>query len=237
MLRTLLYTAVALFPFHLAAAEPNLDQLRAALSQWSPPESVEPTPVPGIYEVVIQGQVVYLSEDGNYALLGNLVDLKTSTNLTEARRGQARLKAIDAMGEDNMVIFSPSTPARHTVTVFTDVDCVYCRRLHQEIQSYLDRGIAVRYLMYPRAGIGSSAYDKSVAVWCAEDRRDALTRAKQGENIPLKSCPNPVKAHYELGQAFGVRGTPSIVLENGEMVPGYVPAERLVQTLETAAAR
>jgi thiol:disulfide interchange protein DsbC len=141
---------ITLFPVCLIAAEPDLTHLRAALQEWAPPESVESTPVPGLYEVIVNGQVLYLSEDGQFAVLGNLIDLSTSTNLTEARRGQMRIKAIEAVGEDNMVIFSPPTPAKHTITVFTDVDCVYCRRLHQDIASYLDKGIEVRYLMFPR---------------------------------------------------------------------------------------
>ena len=230
--------AIALFmllPFSLFAEEPDLTQLRNTLREWAPPESIQPTPVPGLYEVIVNGQILYLSKDGKFALLGNMIDLSSSANLTEARRGQIRLKAMEAMGADNMIIFSPSIPAKHKITVFTDVDCVYCRRLHQDISSYLDKGIEVRYLMYPRAGVGSSSYNKAVAVWCSEDRKDAMTRAKQGEDIELKTCPNPVQAHYQLGQDFGVRGTPSIILESGDMLPGYVPADRLAQMLDSGS--
>ena len=216
----------------LAFAVPPLDQLQDALGTRAQPDSVRPTTVPGLYEVVLDGQVFYLSEDGRFAILGSLIDLRSSTDLTEVRRSELRLDAIQKIGDENMVIFAPPGPAKHTITVFTDIDCGYCRKLHREIEAYNDSGIEVRYMMFPRAGIGSDSYDKAVSVWCSKDRKDALTRAKQGENIASRSCPNPVKDHYELGQVLGVRGTPSIILENGEMLAGYVPASRLAEMLD-----
>ncbi len=214
--------------------QPDLSLLQGAL-RGATPDSVGESAIPGIYEVVVGGQIMYISKDGRYVVQGDLIDLVAGANLTENRRGQMRVKAIDAVGEDNMVVFTPSGPTRHTVTVFTDIDCGYCRMLHQEIASYTEQGIKVRYLAYPRAGVNSPSYDKAVTVWCSEDRKTAMTRAKQGESLSPKTCPNPVKAQYELGQSMGVRGTPSLVLENGEMIPGYVPAARLANMLDTAA--
>jgi thiol:disulfide interchange protein DsbC len=180
---------------------------------------------------VLGGQVIYLSEDGQFAVQGEIVNLTSLDNLTENRRGQLRGKAIDALGEQNMVIFGPEGPVKHTVTVFTDIDCGYCRKLHTQIEAYNKEGIKVRYLWFPREGIDSESYKKAVAVWCADDRRAAMTKAKRGENIELKNCDNPVKREYELGQKLGVRGTPSIILESGDMIPGYVSPTQLAEML------
>jgi thiol:disulfide interchange protein DsbC len=131
-----------------------------------------------------------------------------------------------------MVIFAPAEKTDHTVTVFTDIDCGYCRKLHNEITDYTQNGIKVRYLMFPRAGFNSESYHKAVSVWCAENRQEAMTRAKRGESVTPKKCPNPVQEQAELGQSLGVQGTPSIILENGQMIPGYVPAAQLAQMLD-----
>jgi thiol:disulfide interchange protein DsbC len=129
-----------------------------------------------------------------------------------------------------MVIFAPEE-YDHTITVFTDIDCGYCRKLHNEIDAFMAEGIRVRYLFYPRAGLGSPSYQKAVSVWCADDRKQALTDAKAGEPLPEKSCENPVADHMALGEAMGVTGTPAILLENGQLVPGYVPAKRMAAIL------
>jgi thiol:disulfide interchange protein DsbC len=234
MLRKLFMIAVACSAVTLLAAEPakpDLSQLQAVLG-GEKPDSVNPTGIPGLYEVVLKSQILYLSQDGRFAVQGDLIDLRARNNLTETRRDDLRARAVAAVGEDKMIIFAPAGPAKHTVTVFTDVDCGFCRKLHREIGDYNQNGIKVRYLMYPRAGIGSDSYDKAVSVWCAEDRRDALTRAKRGETIEQKSCPNPVKEEYELGQSLGLRGTPTIILENGQMVPGYVSPTALAKMLD-----
>ncbi len=218
------------------AAGPDLGPLTAALG-GNEPDAVSATKVPGLYEVTFGSQIVYLSEDGRYAVRGDLIDLASLENLTDARREGLRLAAVDAVGEDNMVIFEPEGEVRHTVTVFTDIDCGYCRKLHREMASYLDEGIRVRYLAFPRAGIGSESYQKAVSVWCSEDTRDAMTRAKRGEDVGSLSCPNPVAQHYQLGRELGVTGTPSLVLESGRLMPGYLPATRLAQILDQGVGR
>ncbi len=209
---------------------PDLTPLQAALN-GEKPDSVAPAPIPGLYEVVIGGQVLYLSEDGRFVIQGDILELGSRDNLTENRRGEMRGKAIDAIGEDKMVVFSPEGPTKHTVTVFTDIDCGYCRKMHTQITAYNKEGIKIRYLWFPREGVGSESFNKAVSVWCADDRRDAMTKAKRGENVERKTCDNPVKAEYELGQKLGVRGTPSMILESGEMIPGYVPPTQLAQML------
>jgi len=192
---------------------------------------ISPSPVPGLYEVLVGARLYYVSADGRYLISGRMVDLQDGRNLTETRVSGARKRMVDAVGEENMLVFGP-TGARHTVTVFTDIDCGYCRKLHSQMKSYNDLGIRIRYLFYPRAGLDSGSAHKAVSVWCADDRREALSRAKQGEQIPFRKCENPVARHYLLGQLVGVTGTPALVLENGEMIPGYLPPTRLRKTLD-----
>jgi thiol:disulfide interchange protein DsbC len=220
----------------ISAAEldntPDISKLQAALGGVEP-DSVEPSALPGLYEVTIGAQIIYISEDGRFVIQGDMVDLVSSDNLTEKRRNSLRAQSIAAVGENNMIIFAPEQKeAAHTITVFTDIDCGYCRKLHKEISSYNDLGIRVRYLMFPRSGLNTESYDKAVSAWCADDRNNAITRAKLGETIESRTCENPVSDHYSLGQQLGVRGTPSIILADGEMVPGYVPADRLLQMIE-----
>ncbi len=212
--------------------------IRAALARVLPqykPTSVKATPMEGLYQVEIGPQVMFVTGDGRYLIDGAVVDLKTREDITESARTGARLRAIDAIGEDSMVIFDAPSP-KHTITVFTDIDCGYCRRLHNQMGAYADEGISVRYLFYPRSGESSVSFDKAVSVWCSDDRQEAMTRAKAGAKMPKKSCRNPVAKHMELGQLMGIRGTPSIVLDNGAMVPGYVEPKRLAALLEQAAA-
>lgn len=212
------------------AGQPDLTKLQAALN-GEKPDNVNPTAIPGLYEVAVGGQILYLSEDGRFVVQGDILDLGSRANLTENRRGELRGKAIAAVGEKDMVVFAPEGSAKHTVTVFTDIDCGYCRKMHGQIAAYNKEGIKIRYLMFPREGVGSEAYNKAVTVWCSDNRQEALTKAKRGDDIGRKTCDNPVQAQYELGQKLGVRGTPSMILESGEMIPGYVPPTQLAQML------
>ncbi|HXG29666.1 MAG TPA: DsbC family protein [Nevskiales bacterium] len=197
----------------------------------SPVTEVRKTPLKGIYEVSIGNEIGYVSEDGKYLLHGDLIELGTQHNLTEQRRQLGRKNRLARIGEQDMIIFSPKKP-KHTVTVFTDIDCGYCRLLHKEIKGYQEQGIAVRYLFFPRAGLNSESSRKADAVWCAKDRRDALTRAKQGETLPAGQCKTPVASHYQAGIDVGVRGTPAIITEDGRMIPGYQPPAELRRTLD-----
>ena len=198
-------------------------------------ENIQPSPVDGISEVLVGPRLFYVTNDGKYLLQGSLIDLETRIDVSEERRKGIRLNAINEVGEDNMIIF-PAAESRHTITVFTDIDCGYCRKLHNEIDQYNAKGITVRYLMYPRTGVDTPSYQKAVAVWCEKDRQDALTRAKAGEQLKGGTdCANPVQAHFELGQMVGVRGTPALVLDDGEMLPGYIPADKLAKALDESS--
>jgi thiol:disulfide interchange protein DsbC len=223
-----------------AAAGPE-ETIRASLERVVPDveiDSVQPTPVPGLYEVMVGTQVMYVTKDGRYFVDGRIVDLETREDITEPRLAEARKQAVDGVGEAEMVIFDPKDhKTEHTVTVFTDIECGYCRKLHSQIDKYGDEGIRVRYLFYPRAGRRSKAYDEAVSVWCAGDaeaRRNALTAAKAGKPVKSKTCKNPVAEHMSVGEDLGLRGTPAIVTEGGELIPGYVPPKRLAAMLDSA---
>jgi thiol:disulfide interchange protein DsbC len=221
------------------SASANEAAVKAALAKALPDvkiDSISPAPVPGLYEVMIGTQIVYVTDDARYFVDGQIVDLKTRENLTDARLAGVRKVAMDAVPEDQMVIFAPPK-YDHTVTVFTDIDCPYCAKLHSQIGQYEAEGIRVRYLFFPRAGSHSSSYNEAVSVWCADDRKQALTDAKAGKKIPAKTCDNPVDEHMALGRKVGVSGTPAIMLEDGEMIPGYVEPKRLAQMLAHASLK
>lgn len=193
-------------------------------------DSIKASPVPGLYEVMVGSNILYVSDDGNYLLQGSLVDIPNQKNLTEAQQAVSRLAALDKIGVNRMIVFKPKIQS-HFIHVFTDIDCGYCRKLHSEIDQYLKEGIEVRYLFFPRAGEGSDSYFKAVSVWCAKNRNEALTKAKKGDPIDKKECDNPIKEHMALGNAFGASGTPMIVTDKGEIIPGYVPAPKLAGIL------
>lgn len=230
--------AVLLLAVGNLSADPE-DSIRAALTRVVPNikiDSVKPAPVKGLYEVLVGTQMMYVTGDGRYFIDGRIVDLATREDVTEPRLSGARKSLVDGVGEEEMVIFEPSTKATHTVTVFTDVECGYCRKLHSQIADYGKEGIRVRYLFYPRAGKGSPAYQEAVSVWCAggdDARRTALTAVKAGQTITEKTCANPIDQHMAVAEELGLRGTPAIVTETGEMIPGYVPPKQLAAQLTT----
>ena len=195
-------------------------------------DSLKPSEVKGLYEVTVGANIFYVSDDGKYMLQGHLIDVKERKDLTESKLAATRKLSLDKLGKNKMIIFSPKD-IKHKVTVFTDIDCGYCRKLHSEMDQYLAKGISVQYLFFPRAGKGSESYDKAVSVWCADDRNAALTNAKNGKGLKTKSCENPIDAHMKLATEFEVRGTPMIVTDKGNVFPGYVPADRLAKALQS----
>ena len=216
-----------------ASGQVLVDKLKA-LRPGIPIESVHESPLPGIYTLEIEGGTIfYGTGDGRYLFTGDLYELGDTDliNLAEASRTTKRLGLLAAVPEEDMVIFSPAGTVKAVVNIFTDVDCGFCRKLHKEVPELNALGVEVRYLAYPRAGIGSESYDRIVAAWCSEDRNAAITRLKSGDNIPMKSCANPVAQHYELGRQVGVTGTPAIVTEDGRLLPGFMPAEQLAKSI------
>ncbi|HTC51196.1 MAG TPA: DsbC family protein [Steroidobacteraceae bacterium] len=214
----------------MTAADPRV--AIAAKMQGVKAEDLHATPIPGIYELLRGGDAAYVSTDGKYAIIGDLYETGSNKDLTENRRRDLRLKMLAEIPEAQMVVFGPLN-AKHTITVFTDMDCAYCRKLHSQISDYNRLGIKVRYIAYPRSGPNTSSWTKAEQVWCAADRNSALTEAKLGKTLPNKICPdNPVAKEYELGQQFNLQGTPTLILGNGEMVGGYLPPQELADQLK-----
>ena len=190
------------------------------------------SPISGLYEVTMGGLIAYVSADGKYLLSGNVYDLDTQVNLTAARQNSARAKALAATSESNMIVYGPAT-AKMTVTVFTDVDCGFCRKFHSQIADVNKAGVRVRYMFFPRTGPGTESWAKAEQVWCAADRREALTRAKKGDMVKGKNCGDAaVKSQYELGSDLGVDGTPAIFTQNGDYIGGYLTPAELVQAIQ-----
>jgi thiol:disulfide interchange protein DsbC len=197
---------------------------------------VTASPVAGLYEVNLDGSLAYVTADGKYLISGDLYDVGSRTNLTDVRRSATRMQMLASMKEDQMIVFSPKT-VKHTITVFTDVDCTYCRKLHSQIAEINKLGIRVRYVAYPRSGPGSDTWQRMEAVWCAKDRNVAFTQAQLGGNVErsAKCGSNPVAKQFALGESFGVRGTPSIVTETGELIGSYLPPDQLAAVLDGRA--
>ena len=227
--------ALSLFGLTLTAANADEAAIRQAMAKSMPAmkiDSVTPSEIKGLYEVIVGANIFYVSEDGKYLLQGRLVDVAARKDLTEGKLSGTRKKAIEKIGQDNMIVFKAKIP-KYTVSVFTDIDCGYCRKLHSEIDQYLAQGITIQYLFFPRAGKGSDSYNKAVSVWCAKDRNAAFTNAKKGNTPEAKTCDNPVDEHMQLGADFDVKGTPMIVTEKGNIYPGYLPAKELFEALES----
>ncbi|WP_024891385.1 DsbC family protein [Luteimonas huabeiensis] len=194
-------------------------------------EAVGPAPIDGFREVIVSGQVVYVSDDGRYLLQGSLFDVPARRDLSEEAVAKIRRALLAEVPKSERIVFAPASP-KYTVSVFTDVECGYCRKLHQEIAEYNRLGIAVEYLAFPRMGPASEDFAKMEAVWCAPDRAAALTAAKADQDVPRRACTSPVARHYALGQRIGLAGTPLIVAEDGTQLPGYMPPAALLEALE-----
>lgn len=237
LLKASLFSFALMFFFN-ALAEDIPAAIKSRLDATVPgydTSSVKATPLPGLYEFVADGRVLYISSDGRYIVSGNIIDMQNKQNLTEQTQRKVTKNIIDAYDEKKMIVFAPKGKTNHTITVFTDVDCPYCSMLHKEVPKLNEAGIAVRYMMYPRAGAGSPTFTKSVSAWCNDDQKKAITVAKEGGAVEPKTCKNPVQEQFDLGQSIGVTGTPTLVLESGKVLPGYVPAAQLIDMLDGQA--
>ncbi len=217
-----------------AAGEPTAEQqLRAALAELAPDlpiTTIKESVLPGIYELVSDAQIYYLSPDARFMLDGSIVDLQEQVNISEQRRGVLQMALIDEVPEDQMIVFNNENgDADRWITVFTDTDCGFCQKLHREINDITDANIRVRYLMFPRAGMQSRSQDELQSVWCADDQQEAMTIAKTGGNVPPATCENPIQSHVDLAGQIGLRGTPLIYLDDGTKIPGYRPAAELIE--------
>ncbi|PAU57992.1 DsbC family protein [Pseudomonas indica] len=209
------------------AIRQNLTKLQPDL----PIEAISESPMPGLYQIQLKGgRMLYASADGQFVMQGYLFQLKDdkTINLTEEAEKVGVAKEINAIPVSEMVVFAPKEPKTH-ITVFTDTDCGYCQKLHSEVPELNRRGVEVRYVAFPRQGVGSHGYNGLVSVWCAKDRQEAMNKAKSRQELPPGNCENPVAKQFQLGQMVGVQGTPAIVLANGQMIPGYQPAPQLAK--------
>jgi len=216
---------------------PSLDTLRAGIQEKLPGvqlQSVAETPVDGLFEIIVDGGIYYVDASGDYLIEGSLVELSSRANLTEARLGSLHTDLLSDYDERDMLIYEPDEPSERSITVFTDISCGYCRRLHADIDTLLDAGVRVRYLLFPRAGLDSQGHQALESVWCAEDPLEAMTVAKAGGQVPEASCDNPIEQHVALAQQVGLRGTPLIYTDTGERIPGYrEPAELARSVLDS----
>lgn len=223
------------------AADKNDAQLRATLQLALAQHvitKIEKTDMPGMYAVQLGGaNWVYASDDGKYIFSGKMFAVENGglVDLTEQKLGKVRQEMLAAVPEKDMVLFSPKGKAKGVVYAFTDVDCGYCKRFHKEVPKLIDLGVEVRYLAWPRSGLGENSvtYSKMRAVWCAEDRGEAMTKSKAGKTLALaeRSCETPIPGQYKLGMELGVRGTPALYLEDGSQVGGYRTAEDLARSM------
>ncbi len=238
-----LVATLAITATSFSFAKEATDKIKAGIKSLSPAakvKSMENTPIKGISEVVIDtgrgGEVYYMSNDGKYLLNGNLIDTTSREDLTENKKSGIRKDILKKFGKKERIDFFPDDMKQH-ITVFTDIDCGYCRKLHNQIDDYNKLGIGISYLFFPRSGLNTPSYDKAVSVWCADNQKEALTNAKSGINLDKKTCDNPVKDQYQAGLAVGVTGTPAMVTDSGKLMPGYLPPAQLQQRIKMLEAQ
>ena len=193
-------------------------------------------PIPGFREVVAGGQVVYVSDDGKYLFQGGLLDVAKRKDMSESALARVRADVLKTLPMADRIVYSPVGAAKYKVVVLTDVECGYCRKFHNDLAEYTKRGIEVQYLAFPRAGLGSPDYRKMVSVWCADDRRKALTDAKNDRAVPPRTCKTPVDMQYNAGQRMGLEGTPMLLTTDGEFLGGYLPPDVLLQRMQQVEA-
>ena len=233
-LSILLFSGAALSNDHEDSLK-EIDMVLQALLELFPGATdytLDDSVVDGLYAVSIGSEVIYVSKDGKFLIRGEIYDLQNSVNVTEEKRVLGRLDVMQSLDEQTMIIYEPEK-TKHTITIFTDIDCGYCRKLHSEITNYLENGIQVNYLAYPREGLESDTYQKMKTAWCSKDPQVSLTTLKLGKTIKSDDCTKKiVSKHYNLAKEFNARGTPTIILENGFLLAGYHSAEEILNFLE-----
>ncbi len=218
-----------------AAESPADAAARKALTELVPKakiDTVEASPLPGYRQVIVGGQMVYVSDDGKYLLQGSLFDVKSKRDLTASRLAVETRRKVDAVPDAKRIEFAPSGKAKYKVTVFTDIDCGYCRKLHSQIAEYNQRGIQVDYLFFPRSGLNTPSFDKAVSVWCAKDRKAAFTAAKSGQDPAPAKCDNPIADQFNLGIQVGIDSTPTVLAPDGTRIGGYLPPDQMLARLQ-----
>ena len=233
-LSVLIILAVISFSSQADTAK-QAEAIKAKLAESFPthiPDSVSKSPVEGLYEAVYGTQVIYVTEDARYIIQGVIMDLEDGKrDITEVATSRARQKYMTQVNEQESISFGAEKP-KHTITVFTDIDCGYCRKLHNEMDQLNDLGITVRYLAFPRGGLKSQTYTDMVSVWCADNKQEAMNNAKAGGTVASENCKTQVAEQYAFGKKIGVNGTPNIIMPDGSVIPGYQPAKQLEAALK-----
>ena len=197
--------------------------------------AISETPIEGILMVQINGDIVYATADGKFLIQGRVVNLDTREDLTESAHSEVRRELIAGVDTSKQITFAPDDPD-YELLVFTDIDCGYCRKLHAQVEEYNQNGISIRYMAFPRAGIGSKSYEKAVSVWCADDQQEAMTQAKLGSDQDPLQFENPIAEQYQLCISMGVTCNPSLLTADGTLITGYVPPEQILERLDKIAA-
>ncbi|HHX34821.1 MAG TPA: DsbC family protein [Gammaproteobacteria bacterium] len=214
------------------ASEQEVSQVREQLLNIQPDltiDSITLSPMPELYQVQLRGgRILYVSASAEFIVQGQLLQVQDGVpfNLTEQAERKARAKQVQALNQQDMVVF-PAQKRQTYITVFTDTDCGYCQKFHTDVAELNRLGVEVRYLAFPRNGLSGDAYDSLVSVWCADDRLAAMTQAKSRKSVASETCKHPVDTHFAMGRTLGVQGTPTIVLADGQIIPGYQPAQQL----------
>lgn len=223
--------------FTSSAAATSKQDIQTRLQKIDPRIEVvafKDAPINNFYEVQLSsGDLLYVSKQTNHILAGNLLEITNTglVDLTEVARSAIRTQAIQAVPKEEQVIFAAKGETKAVVQIFTDSTCPYCSRLHEQVPELNKQGVEVRYLAFPRQGPQGKGFNDLVNVWCADNKQQAMTAAKEGKLLPNKQCDNPIAKQYELGRKLGVQGTPAIFLPDGRIIPGFVPAERLMSEL------
>jgi len=198
---------------------------------------IDTTPVKDVYSVDLGERFAYVTGNGKHLFIGELIDMESGVNYTQLALGEKRVDTIKAIPEDNYIVF-PAKNKKHSITVFTDIDCGYCRKLHNEIDEINELGIEVKYLLRPRSGPQSPSWQKADSVYCSKNQQKNLTRSKQGIEIPKKSCEGtPTMENVSTSQNLGFNGTPAILSESGSYMGGYLPAKELIKQLDAEKAK
>ena len=233
-----LVATFSLVPVAAQQVDDDLEQVRTKVSGMFDTierNNINPSPVDGWYSIQQGSIVAYISNTGRYLLQGDLIDLDNNVNVSELARTDSRRQLMSTIKDEDVILFSPAD-LKYSISIFTDIECTYCRRLHGQIDEYLAHGIEVRYLMYPRNGPTSRAWSTAEEVWCSSDRNSALTAAKSDRKFASTDCDaSAVQEHYAMGREIGLSGTPAIVLEDGTLISGYVPPDQLKAQLDAAA--
>jgi thiol:disulfide interchange protein DsbC len=231
MMRNTLISLLAVMAMSPAVATEVIEKRMAEVVPTVSPDSIQPTEMAGIFEVRYGTDIFYVSEDGRFLLQGNLIDLESRQNLTEQTRRGVRAEIFAEIPDAELTVYTPEGGVRHTLNVFTDPNCPYCRQMHGDMEKYLEAGIKVRYFMYPVLGRQSPEIMRDV--WCADSRTDAMDRAKAGLAVASRDCPTPAEEHLALGREMGISGTPASITSSGQLISGFRPVVEVLMMLES----